>query len=322
MRKIILIIIPFIFVKAESDLSQLLEKYHFVASKWLMDKSDVIDRYLSDSDDDKNLSNTKVSIAYELGVNSKGRFSNDVDFSLSLSLPRFSNKVKLTLEKVNTYRSLIDSKESRLSNSESKISSNDDQYNLALKFSQWSGKKSSIYFTGGVRFNSKFLLEPYIGFVSGYSIEDTKKIVFNVKNTFRYYLAGEVKDNLSTQYLYNYKDDILLGWLGNIEYTNKSSHQTLTSEFIWQKVTNSYKFYRVGFVADAKLKNFKHLRKNDLYVYVKYHNRYRDKDWLFYEITPSLEWRRRDNYHTSFGLKFKIGATFGGIRDLINKARR
>ncbi len=320
MRKLLLIILPITVISGESNLSKKLEEYHFIASKWVMDKSDELDRFLSDDYDNKNISNTKVSVAYEFGFNSKGRFSNDLDFSLSLNLPRFSNKVKLTLEKVNTYRSLIESKESFLSKSDS--DTNEDNYNLALQFSQWRGKRSSIYFTGGVRFNSKFLLEPYIGIISGYNIKKTDNKIVNVKNTLRYYLAGEVKDNFSTQYLFNYKQDTIVGWLGNIEYTNKSDKQTLTSEFIWHKVPNRYMFHRVGFVANAKLTHFKHFRKNDFYVYYKYHNRYRGKDWLFYELTPSVEWRKRDKYHTSFGLKFKVGATFGGLRDLINKAHR
>jgi hypothetical protein len=316
MKKFIFILLPLVAVNCKS-LSEMLEEYHLIASEWVMDKSDELDRYLSDSNDNKKLSNTKVKVAYEFGFNSEGRFSNDFDFALSLNLPRFQDKVKVTLEKVNKYKSLINSNESFLSKSdESKI---DDSYNLALQFSQWKGKKSSLYFTGGVRFNSKFLLEPYIGVITGYNIKSTDKIAFNIKNTLRYYLAGEIKDNISTQYLYNYKDDMLIGWLGNIEYTNQSDEQTLTSEFIWQRVPNKDMFYRVGFVADAKLRHFQHFKKNDFYLYYKYHNKYRGKDWLFYELTPSVEWRKEDNYHTSFGLKFKVGATFGGIRDLFNK---
>ena len=319
MRKfIILIVLPIVAIESKSELSRKLELYHLVVSKWVMDKSDAIDRYLAGSEDSENLSNTKVTVAYEFGFNSKGRFLHNYDFALSLNLPRFQNKVKLTFEKVNKYKSLINSKESFLSKSSPELNS-ESNYNLALNFSQWSGKKSSVYFTGGVRFNSKLLIEPYIGLVSGYNIKSTKKVIFNVKNTLRYYLAGEIKDNLSTQYLYNYRSNILLGWLGNIEYTSKSDTQTLTSEFIWQKAVDKYKFYRIGFVADGTLKHFRHFQKNDFYAYLKYHNRYRGKDWLFYELTPSVEWRKRDNYHTSFGLKFKIGATFGGIKELFDK---
>jgi len=320
MKKLLLIILPITVISAKSDLSDKLDRYHLIASKWVMDTSDEIDRYLSGTEDDKNISNTKVTVAYEFGFNSKGRFSNDVDFSLSLNLPRFSNKVKLTLEKVNKYKSLINSKESYLSKSDT--DTKEDNYNLALKISRWKGKKTSIYFTGGVRFNSKFLIDPYIGIIGARNIKNTENKIFNVKNSLRYYLAGELKDNLSTQYLFNYKKDTVIGWLGNLEYTNKSAEQTLTSEFIWQKVPNEHMFHRIGIVADAKLTHFKHFKKNDFYVYYKYHNKYKDKDWLFYELTPSVEWRKRDKYHTSFGLKFKVGATFGGIKDLINKAHR
>jgi hypothetical protein len=318
MKKILLLTLPIIAFSANSDLNNNLDKYHTLVSKWVMDKSDVVDRYLASKDDNKNLSNTKVSVAYEIGSTSKGKFSNNYDFSLSLNLPRFKDKVNLTLEKVNTYKSLINSKESFLSKSDSQTNS-DDNYNLGISFSQWSGKKYATHLSGGVRFNSKFLLEPYVGVVSSYNIKSTKKTEINIKNTLRYYLAGEIKDNISSQLLYNYGSDVLLGWLGNFEYTSKSSKQTLTSEFILQKEYSSYNFYRLGFVANAKLTHFKNPKKNDFYIYFKYHNKYQNKDWMFYEITPSVELRKENKYHTTVGLKLKVGATFGGIRDLFKK---
>ncbi len=313
MKKIILLTIPILLFS--EDIS-IFDKYHIVVSKWIMDKSDALDRFLAGTQDSKSLSNTKVTLSYELGANNLGKFSNDFDFSLSLNLPRFQDKAKITLEKVLNNKSLVgNNRESQLSKSDE---NSDNKYNLALSLSQWRGKKASIYLTGGLRLG-KNIIDPYIGVVSGYNVISNNKKEFNIKNTIRYYFAGEIKDNLSTQYLYNYSDHILLGWLGNLDYSNREKEQILTSEFIWHRSINKYKFYRVGFIANAKLKHFKHLRKNDFEVYVKYHNKFRDKDWAFYEITPFVDKRKEDNWHTTYGVKLKVGATFGGIKDFIHK---
>jgi len=303
--------IPIVLIAQESLTSQYLERYHKSISYWIMDGSDIVDRYLADTNDTKKLSKTRVKIAYEFGTNSKSGSSNTLDFGLSLSLPRLENKAKITLEKVNKTTGLFgNNAESTLSKKEDNF---DDSYNLALKYSQWRGKKSSIALTGGIRFN-KIFFEPYIGLIAGYTIINNTKENLTIKDTLRFYIAGEIKNNFSTQYLYNYSNDILLGWRGNFEYSNKSDIQNLISEFIWHKYIDEDKFIRVGFVSTATLTNFKKPKKDNFELYTKYHNKMLNKDWLFYEVTPSVDWKKEDNYKTSVGVKLKIGATFGGFR--------
>ena len=313
--KKVLFLIP-VTILANQELS-LLDEYHIKISKWILDKSDAIDRYLSGENDDKNLSNTKLTLSYEIGSDNKGKISNNFDFSLSLNLPRFQKKSQLIFEKVIENRGVIGNSESLLSKSD--INKTENNYNLAIRFSQWHGKKSSINFAGGVRFSTRTVIEPYVGFNLGYNIISNEKTEFNVKNSFRYYLAGECKNILSSQYLYNYRDDILLGWFGSFTYSNKLSNQYLRSEFIYHKVINDYKFYRVGLIGNAKLTHFKHFRKNDFEIYVKYHDRYKNKKWLSYEVTPFVDLKRDYDYHTSYGIRLKVSATFGGIKDILNK---
>ena len=307
----ILIFTPLLtFAQEDSSMSNLLDKYHQIISYWVIDGSDSIDRYLSGTKDKKRLSKTKINLSYEIGTYNTGGLVNNFDFGISLSLPRFKNKAKITLEKVNRDKSLFgNNREAVLSKKDDDTSL--DSYNLALKYSQWGGKKSKIGLTGGIRFN-KLIVEPYLGVIAGYSIKSNNKENINLKNILRFYLAGEIKDSLSAQYLYNYSSDLLLGWRGNIDYSNKSDEQTFISEFICHKYVNEYKFFRFGFISTASLTNFKHFRKGDFEIYSKIHNKMMDKKWLYYEVTPSLDWKRKDNYKTSVGIKFKIGASFGG----------
>ena len=317
MRKIFYSLVIATSIVAAQEIDSILDEYHIKISKWVMDKSDVIDRFLSGVHDEKSLSNTKIKVAYEVGVDDDGDFSNSFDFSLSLHLPRFKDKALLTLEKVTDNDTFIRDKEALLTKKDMDLN---DNYNLAFKLSRVKTRDFSINATGGVRFG-KNIIEPYIGLILDNNFIHSKKVEFNINNTVRYYLAGEIRDVLSTQYLYNFKKNIVLGWLGTIDYSNEESEQTLTSEFIWHKRVNDYKFYRFGFIADAKLRNFKHFRKNNFEVYFKYHDKYKDKKWLFYEITPFIDWKKEDDYKTTFGMKLKVGATFGGIRDLLKRGK-
>ncbi len=291
-----------------------LDDYHKFLSNWLMDKSDYLDKYISEKNDTKRLSNTRVKVAYEVGVNTSGGFSNNLDFGLSLNLPRFENKVKLTLNKVKSDWNALDENGDVVSNVglSSKLES-DNKYDLMLEYKGHRGKKSSIGLTGGLRFN-KYFFEPYVGLKGKYLVFQRDKDALLLRDKLRFYVAGEIRNTIYSKYVRDVGKYMQFGWYGNIDYSTKSDNQDFKTELLLQRSTNNYSFNRVGFVASANLTNFKNFRKQNFETYYKHHDKMLNKDWLYYEITPSVVWKKEDNFKSSFTLKFKIGATFGGIR--------
>jgi len=312
MKKFLLIatITPFLSFANKSDSS--LDKYHYIISQWILDKTDLVDRYLSDIHDTKKENHTTIDISIEFGKFTRtDSLYHNVDFSIHLDLPRLKNKLKLTLEKVSKNSTLLNKNREKLL---SKSSDNSDEgYNLALSYAPWDKRRFFVSFDGGVRFDNYFI-EPYVGILSGYKIKKSKKVEANVRNSLRFYLAGEVKDLLLGEYFYKYNENVVLGWMGSFVYSSEQSTQSISTEFFALRLLNKDSFARVGFISNFHLHNFKNPKKDDFELYFKYHNKLLNKKWLYYEITPSLNWKRKDNYKTSVGLKVKIGATFGAVK--------
>ncbi len=311
MKKFLLLLLFPLFTIADSiELS--LDKYHYIISQWILDKSDFVDRYLADINSSVKENRTIIDVSVEVGkFSTQKSFYHNVDFSMQLDLPRLRDKLKVTFQKVREESSLLNR------NSEALLSRSSDlkneSYNLALSYSPFSNKNIVFSLDGGVRFN-KFFFEPYIGILTAYKIRRDKKVDSNIKNSLRFYLAGEVKNLLLAQYFYKYKEDIVLGWLGSFIYSNELSNQDISSEIFALKLLDKYRFGRVGFIATAHLKHFKNPKTDDFELYFKYHNKLLNKKWLYYEITPSLHWKRKDDYKTSVGIKVKVGATFGAVK--------
>ncbi len=313
MKKLYLLLVLSAILFSKSNKYDL-DKAHILASNWIMNKSDFLDRYLANKHDTKHLSNTKLNIAYEVGLNTSGGLSNNFDFGLSLRLPRFEKKVKLKIQKVKEEWNALDNSGNVVSNvGLSSSISNKDKYDLMLQYRGHKGKRSSIGLTGGVRFN-KIFWEPYVGIKAKYIIFQEEKQVLLLRNTLRFYISGEMRDTLYSKYVRRLGINSQFGWYNNLDYTSKSNKQDLKTEFVLQTSNNNYSFFRTGFIAWAKLKNFNNPRKENFEIYTKYHNKMRNKKWMYYEVTPAIEWKRKDNFKPSFTLKFKIGATFGGTR--------
>ncbi len=311
MKKLLLFIfINFSFLYSSSFYDNL-DKYHYIISQWLLDKTDLIDRYLADINTTKRVKNkTKIDISFEIGkftnINS---FYHNLDYSLNLDLPRFQNKWKLKLEKIKQHNfSILKSNEELLSKTNR---DKNTTFNLSLFFTPIKGKKSIFSLDGGVRFNKKFLIDPYIGVVIGRKLKKNQKKDFNIKNNIRFYLSGEFKDLLKAFYFYKYENNQIVGWNGNFVWSSEVNTQYFSSEIFSLKFLNKNSFYKVGFISTASLKNFKHLRKEDFEFYIKYRDKLLNKKWLYYEITPATKWERKNNYKTSIGIKLKIGAIFG-----------
>ncbi len=313
MKKFILyisiLLAPLVTLANKSDdLSSSLDKYHYIISQWILDKSDLVDRYLSDINTTTE-NNTSIDISIEVGKFTKSNsFYHNVDFALHLDLPRLKNKLKLTLQKVSKSSTLLGKNSEKLL---SKSSDSDNEgYNLALTYSPWAKKRFFMTFDSGVRFDNYFF-EPYVGVLSGYKIKQKDNVEANIKNSLRFYLAGEIKDLVLGQYFYKYKEDVVVGWLGSFIYSSEKNTQDLSSEVFGLKLLNKDSFFRLGFISNFHLKHFKNPKKDNFELYAKYHNKLLNKEWLYYEVTPSLNWKKEHNFKPSVGVKLKIGATFG-----------
>ena len=304
MKKLIFICITSLLY-AEDTLS-ILDKYHATLSDWIVLKSDEIDKYLSKKNDNKILSKTVIGIEYTLGYDTKDGFSNNIDFSFGLDLPRFKNKLHLMAESLRYDLKNIKNSPPKLFLKENEEKS----YNVALEYNQINKNNMKFSFTGGVRFD-KIFFEPYIGVIGRYKLKNIGNWDNTFQNKFLFYTSGEVDDIVSFENIYSFDEKSLVGIYNSIGFNSSTQYQSLGSEVSYFHQIDNNSYYKVGAQINGSLKNLTNPKIDRYKIYTQYKNNIANRDWLYYKITPSIAWKRENSFKTSFNLKLTIGAKFG-----------
>jgi len=289
-----------------SDTLSILDKYHEAISDWVILKSDEIDRYLSKKNDNKILSKTVIGIEYTVGYDTKKSFSNNIDFSFGIDLPRFKNKLHLMAESIKYDLKNLKTEPPKLFQKENEKRS----YNIALEYNKIKNKKLKFSFTGGVRFD-KILIEPYIGVIAKYKLKKVSNWDNTFQNKFIFYTSGEVSDIVSLENLYPLDKNSLIGIYNSIGLNSSSEYQSLGSEVSYYHQINNSSYYKVGGQIDGSLKNLIDPKVNRYKLYAQYKNNIANRDWLYYRVTPSIAWKREHNFKPSYRLDFTLGIKFG-----------
>jgi len=299
--------------------SSIIEHYHTLASQWLTERTDRIDNYLVDSNESERINRTMLELAYLGTYDSKNGFSNGIDFSFALDLPRFQKRMRLIFKKVQEDEWGSDGnisgnmENSHLPSSGSGISDSNESrsgYALGFEYFQWAEGKLTLKFEAGARFND-VMFEPYIGAKTGYQLYKEGPWESMLGNSLRLYLGGEVRDDVTllTRYILDPKTS--MGWYNTFGYSSVSESQSMGSELAWQKMLGEENYLKVGFALSGQMINFSEPEVSEYKIFGTYRNRVW-KDWLYYEVTPATVWRKSDNFKNAYRLDLKLGIRFGG----------
>ena len=304
-----LFILTFLLVSAHAEFhSKRVDRYHDKISHWLVDSSNSIDNYLTDSnstESSKTFAELKTSFATEN--------RQDVDYGirlkLRLDLPKIEKELRLIFEDADSDDQLYDG--TALNND---YHLEEKEYYLRLDYLKLIKKKLHLRGGAGVRFR-KSALHPYLYIKSKYYQHNTKESKVIVSNRFRLYIDGDYENTLATYRFLHIEEALYFTFTNTLRYRSWDEVQKISTNMSFVKSLSVGREASVGLSFINDLNNWSiHSR------YYQLHTSYRDKlygDWMYYEILPSILRRRENDFDPTFRLMLNIGMKFNAM-DLID----
>ena len=279
----------------------LLDKYHDDLCHVLVDISNSIDNYFVESNSTES-SSTRAELINSFAIENRQGFEKEIRLRLRLSLPKIQKNLRLVLEDETNDDSSYDSTSLTNEHLETK------RYYLRLEYFKFVKKKLNMAFAGGVRIRNSHLV-PYANIRSRYNLYEKGKINSEVYNRFRYYTDGEVEDSFEFNTEYSISESFDLFFRNQLSYSNKEEFQVVINDVSWIKSLNDKKQVGAGFELVSKLENFKNARVDYIHFHALFHHMFY-KDWIYYQVAPSVLWRESNDFKTSYRYMMNIGILF------------
>ena len=303
LRYLFLIYILFITsIHAEFNTTSL-DEYRLNISYWLVKKSQDIDNYFFESNSTNHTSHTYAEIKSSFALENTQNSEYAVRLRLRLNLPRIQKHLRIVFEDASNDNALYDG--TKLN---SQYQLEEKQYFLRLEYFNYMVKQLNFSLSSGVRF-TKTMLHPYLNIKAKYNIksqEEKKKIL---SNRFRYYINGDIEDVISFNTLYTLDESLYFTIQNSFRYRNWEDFQKIVNNASFIKALEVGEQASAGFTLVTELKNNRNLTLNYPQLYVTYRNQLY-KNWIYYEIHPSLLWRKENDYESSARLMLTIGMIF------------
>jgi len=295
----------FLLVSVYADFnSKDIDKYHYQISNWLVDSSNSIDNYWTDSnstESSKTFAEVKTSFAVEN--------TQDIDYGirlkLRLDLPKIEKELRLIFEDADSDDQLYDG--TALNND---YHLEEKEYYLRLDYLKFIKKKLHLRAGVGIRFR-KSSLHPYLNIKSKYFQENKKDSKIIVSNRFRVYINSDYEDIFATYRFLEINDSLYFTFKNSLRYQSWEKIQKIVNSVAFVKLLPNEREATLGLSFVNDLNNWSiHSRYYQLY------SSYRDKlykDWMYYEVSPSILRRRENRYHPTFRLMLNIGMKFNAM---------
>jgi len=299
-HKFIFYFLTFSYLSA-SDTS-LLDQYHSDLCDTLVSTSHSIDDYFVEgnhTENSKTHAELVSTMAYEtldLG------FENDVRIRLSLNLPKIQKSLRLVFEDESNDDLLYDG--TALNNERLR----DKEYYLRLEYFNFIRDEFKMRLGGGVKIRQGTLV-PYLTTHMQYDILDNSKHESELFNRFRMYSDGELENTFEFNSLYTIEDDWHLMNRSVYYYRNRNPFQVLAHDVSMIHKLNSNKQIRYGLGISSNLNKFKNLSVDYYNLHSAWYHLFY-KDWVYYEVVPSLLQRRINGFQTSYRILVNFGVYF------------
>ena len=309
MKKIITTITLLTALNAQESYTDKLIRYHQSVSEWLTQNIDYIDRYLSGTNS-KKPNHSQVDISFTLIPGSDGSFDTDYGFSLNLDMPRFSNRLHLLFNQIeDNWKGTKGSTPPQLHN-DIYDKSREKNYNFGFKYNKIQTDKLSFDLTGGVRFSKNFF-EPYIGLIVTKNLLRKNKTTIDFTNEAKLYIGGELQNVSTLERVYNIDEKSLFSSSLSLGYSSNSNDQSLLLSSNYFYAIDNNRYINSGALISSTLTQFKSPKANQYKIFTQYRDNLLHKKWLYYKVTPSVQWKRENNFHASYHLGITLGMKFG-----------
>jgi len=299
-RIIVLVLLFLSSLSAEYNMT-VLDKYHDNLCHILVDTSNRIDNYFVE-DNCTESSTTRAEIINSFAIENRLGLEKDLRLRLRLSLPKIQKNLRLVFEDETNDNSLYNS--TKLTNQHI----DEKRYYLRLEYLKFVKESLNIAFAGGVRIRNSHLI-PYANVRSSYDLYKKKKVESKLYNRLRFYTDGEVEDIFEFNTKYDVSDSVDFYWRNQLSYSNSEEFQTLINDVTWIKNLNDKEEVGAGLGLVSNLTNFKTSDTDYIHLHVMFHHTFY-KDWIYYQVAPSVLWRANNDFKTSYRYMMNFGFLF------------
>ena len=300
-RYLFIYILSFSLLYADLNMTDI-DEYHDNFAEWLVNTSDVIDSYFIESNStthSKTHAELKASYAFENSQKSKYA----LQLKVSINLPRLQDRLRIVFEDATSDDELYDG--TRLNNNYEHLEN--QSYSFRLEYFDYIIKQFRVVMGVGTRFK-KSSLQPYLNMKVKYKIEDSSEHKERLFNRFRYYSNGDIENTTLLKSLYILNDNFFFSLRNSFRYRNWTSKRDIVNSASFVRLLRKKEQVSIGLSVISKQD------KSNIYVdYYQLYHSYRNllyKDWVYYEIIPSILKRRENNYYDSYRFMFNIGVVF------------
>ena len=294
------LITVFTFSYAEFN-ATLLDEYHDEVCFWLVDTSNDIDAYFIDSNESVS-STTYAELKFSSAVETSRASEHEVRLRLRLNLPKLQKKFRLIFE---------DEDSDDLSYDGTVLNDNysikNRNYFLRIEYLNYVRKKFHLTAGPGIRFR-KSTLHPYLNFKTKYYVEEGEVYQSLFFDRLRFYINGDVENTFGFDRFHRYNKKTYTLFHNTIGYKSWEENKKIVNSFSLLYHLAKDRELAIGTSVINQWDN-----RNINLDYVQLYSLYRDKlykNWIYYELNPSLLWREENNYDMSARFMINIGMRF------------
>jgi hypothetical protein len=294
------LIILLTFSHAEFD-SKVLDKYHDDISFWLVDTSNTLDDYLTESNSTQT-SKTHAEVQTSFAVESTQPNEYAIRLKLRLDLPKIRKQLRVVFEDATSDDTLYDG---TVLNSDYHIE--EKSYYLRFDYFKYIKKELNLSAGAGVRFR-KSSLHPYINIKAKYHLHKSDKEKVLLSNRFRLYVDGDIENITAFRRLWTIGDSLYYTFNNTFRYRSWENSQKIVNGASFVKSFGLVERATIGASLVSELEN-KSIQGNYYSLYINYKNLLY-KDWVYYELNPSLMRREENHFNTSYRFMVNLGVLF------------
>jgi hypothetical protein len=277
--------------------ASVLDKYREDLTQILIDTTNSIDDYFIDTNiSKKNKTEAEIKTSFAMETGQKSEYAMRV--KLKISLPKIQNRLRLIFEDEDSDDLLYDG--TKLDNQYKVDGKN---YFLRLDYFTYVKKRFKLTSGVGVKFR-KFILHPYLNLKGRYLFDNN----IIASNRFRIYTDTEYEDTFSLNKIIYHNNSIYTIFRNSFKYKSKTGNTDISNGVSATKVFNKMENMGVGLSFASRLKRLK-----SYFIYPQLYLSYRGKlykNWIYYELNPSILWREENGYDSSYRFMFNIGMKF------------
>ena len=296
-KKILYFLILSLFLFGDFN-TTILDIYHDKLSNILVESSNSVDDYFIDTNSSKK-SKTEAELKTSFAVENNRKSEYALRFKLRVNLPKIQKKFRLFFEDEDSDNIFFDG--TKLDN---RYRVQNKNYFLRLDFFDFIFKKIDFTSGFGLKFR-RFNLYPYINLKVKYLFENRDLIA---NSRFRLYSDGKFENAVTLSKIQHLNKKIYILYRNFFKYKDRTDRTTIINSISITKIISPKKELTAGVAFASRLEILKsYLSYQQLYI------AYREifyKNWLYYEVSPSILWREENDFDSSYRFIFNLGMKF------------